>query len=59
MLILSRRIGETIVIDGRKIRVTLLGIKGGQARIGVDAPREMTVHREEVQNRIERDKVPS
>lgn len=49
-LVLTRRVDETIVIDG-KIRVTFLGFKGGQARIGIDAPPEVVVDREEVAQR--------
>ena len=47
MLILSRRQGETIVIDGN-IRVTVMEVRGDQVRIGIEAPRSVTVHREEV-----------
>ena len=47
MLILTRKTGETITI-GENIQIQVLGIKGGQVRIGVDAPREITVNREEV-----------
>ena len=50
-LILTRRVGETIYIDGT-ITVTVLGIKGNQTRIGVNAPRDIAVHREEVFDRI-------
>lgn len=49
-LVLTRRVDETIVIDG-KIRVTFLGFRGGQARIGIDAPPEVVVDREEVAQR--------
>lgn len=49
-LVLTRRVGEVIVIAGN-IRVTFLGFKGGQARIGIDAPPEITVDREEVAQR--------
>jgi len=52
MLVLSRRLHETLVIDGN-IRITVLGINGNQVRIGVDAPRQITVHREEIQKRVD------
>ncbi len=52
MLILTRRPGETIVIDG-KIKIEILGIKGNQARIGIDAPRHMSVHRGEIQAKVD------
>ena len=52
MLILTRRIGETLSI-GDNIEVTVLGVRGGQVRIGVKAPRDVAVHREEVLNRAE------
>jgi carbon storage regulator len=53
MLILSRREGETIVIDG-KIRITVMEVRGDHVRIGIDAPRSVSVHREEVFEQISR-----
>lgn len=55
MLILSRRVGESLVI-GDDVIVNVLGIKGNQVRIGVDAPRDVSVHREEIYERILREK---
>ena len=52
MLILTRRIGEAIVV-GNNIKVTVLNIKGCQIRIGVDAPKDVAVHREEIYQRIQ------
>jgi carbon storage regulator len=51
MLILTRRVGETVVI-GNDVDVTVLGVKGNQVRLGVKAPREVSVHREEIYKRI-------
>jgi carbon storage regulator len=56
MLILTRRIGETVVI-GDDVTVTVLGVKGCQVRLGVNAPKEVAVHREEIYERIKREQV--
>ena len=54
MLILTRRVGETVMI-GNEVTVTVLGVKGNQVRIGVNAPRDVAVHREEIYERIKRE----
>jgi carbon storage regulator len=54
MLILTRRVGETLMI-GDEVTVTVLGVKGNQVRIGVNAPRDVSVHREEIYDRIKRE----
>jgi carbon storage regulator len=56
MLILTRRVGETLMI-GDSVTVTVLGVKGNQVRIGITAPKDVAVHREEIFQRIQKDDV--
>lgn len=55
MLILTRRVGETLMV-GDEVTVTVLGVKANQVRIGVNAPKDVSVHREEIYQRIQKEK---
>ena len=55
MLILTRRVGETLII-GDDVSVTVLGVRGNQVRLGVDAPKDVAVHREEIYQKIQSEK---
>ncbi len=55
MLILTRRVGETLMV-GDQVTVTVLGVKGNQVRLGVNAPKEVAVHREEIYRRIQEER---
>ena len=55
MLILTRRIGETVMI-GDEVTITILGVKGNQVRVGINAPKSVAVHREEIYERIKRER---
>lgn len=55
MLVLTRRIGETIVV-GDNVQVTILGLNGNQIRVGVNAPKDIPIHRQEIYERIQKEK---
>ena len=55
MLILTRKVGEALMV-GDDVNITVLGVKGNQVRIGVSAPKEVAVHREEIYQRIQKEK---
>jgi len=55
MLILTRRVGETVMI-GDDVTITILGVKGNQVRVGINAPKSVAVHREEIYERIKRER---
>lgn len=55
MLILTRRVGETVMI-GDEVTITILGVKGNQVRVGINAPKHIAVHREEIYDRIQQEK---
>jgi carbon storage regulator len=57
MLILTRRVGETVMV-GNDVTVTIVGVKGTQIRIGINAPKDVTVHRKEIHERIRREQLP-
>ena len=54
MLILTRRVGETVMV-GDDVTITILGVKGNQVRVGINAPKSVAVHREEIYERIKRE----
>lgn len=58
MLILTRRVGETVMI-GDDVTITVLGVKGNQVRVGINAPKSVAVHREEIYERIKREQQPA
>ena len=58
MLILTRRVGETVMI-GDDVTITVLGVKGNQVRVGINAPKNVAVHREEIYERIKREQQPN
>jgi carbon storage regulator len=58
MLILTRRVGETVIV-GNDVTVTIVGVKGNQIRIGISAPKNVPIHREEIYERIRREQHPA
>ena len=54
MLILTRRIGEVLIIGDEEVKLTVLGVRGHQVRLGVDAPKNVAVHRKEIYDRIQK-----
>jgi len=58
VLILTRRVDETLII-GDDVHITVIGVKGNQVRIGINAPKNVSVHREEIYERIQQEKSPS
>ena len=57
MLILTRRVGEALMV-GDKTKIVVLGVKGSQIRLGINAPKDVMVHREEIYNKIQSDDSP-
>jgi carbon storage regulator len=57
MLILTRRVGETVIV-GNDVAVTIVSVKGNQIRIGISAPKNVSIHREEIYERIRREQQP-
>ena len=55
MLVLTRSVGERLIINNGEIKLSILEVKGNQVRIGIDAPKSVSVHREEIYNRINKD----
>ena len=55
MLVLTRSVGERLIINNGEIKLSILEVKGNQVRIGIDAPKNVSVHREEIFNRINKD----
>jgi carbon storage regulator len=56
MLILTRRVGEALMVGGN-VTVTVMGVKGNQVRLGINAPKDVTVHREEIYDRVQQENV--